>query len=53
MKGEPLPITYRAPEVKQILAAVQAGDSCSVIGIGSVGKSNLMRFLQREDVHRA
>lgn len=53
MRTEPLPVTYRASEVEQILAALRAGDSCSVVGIGSVGKSNLMRFLQREDVHRA
>ena len=50
MKTEPLPITYRASEVKKILAAVHAGDSCSVVGIGSVGKSNLLRFIHREDV---
>jgi DNA-binding response OmpR family regulator len=30
-----------------------AGDSCSIVGIGSVGKSNLLRFLQREDVRQA
>jgi DNA-binding winged helix-turn-helix (wHTH) protein len=53
MKAEPLPITYRASEVGQILAALRAGESCAVVGIGSVGKSNLLRFLQREDVCRA
>lgn len=31
---------------------VAAGDSSSIVGIGSVGKSNLLRFLQREDVRR-
>jgi DNA-binding response OmpR family regulator len=32
---------------------LSAGDSCSIVGIGSVGKSNLLRFLQREDVRQA
>ncbi len=52
MKPEPLPLTFRQAEVGQILSAAQAGDSCSLVGIGSVGKSNLLRFLQREDVRR-
>lgn len=46
------PLTFRATEVKAIMDCLRAGDSCSVVGIGSVGKSNLLRFLQREDVGR-
>ncbi len=53
MNIQPLPPTYRAAEVEHIIKALCSGDSCSVVGIGSVGKSNLMRFLQRDDVHRA
>lgn len=53
MKAESLPIIYRASEVGQILAALRAGESCAVVGIGSVGKSNLLRFLHRADVRRA
>jgi DNA-binding winged helix-turn-helix (wHTH) protein len=48
-----LSITFRKFEVTQILSALQAGDSCALVGIGSVGKSNLMRFLQRPDVGQA
>lgn len=52
MNTHPLPLTFRQREIEQILSAVQAGDSCAVVGIGSVGKSNLMRFLQRTDVQQ-
>lgn len=48
-----LPLTFRAEVVKPIMHCVAAGDSCSIVGIGSVGKSNLLRFLQREGVRRA
>lgn len=47
-----LPVTFRTEVVKPILGYVAAGDSCSIVGIGSVGKSNLLRFLQREDVRQ-
>ena len=47
-----LPVTFRTEVVKPILDHVAAGDSCSIVGIGSVGKSNLLRFLQREDVRQ-
>jgi DNA-binding winged helix-turn-helix (wHTH) protein len=53
MKTKPLPMTFRASEVNQILGTLEAGESCAVVGIGSVGKSNLLRFLQREYVRRA
>ena len=43
-----LPIAFRAAEVNKILAALLAGESCSIVGIGSVGKSNLLRFLQQK-----
>ncbi len=51
--GPDFPVTFRSDVVRPILGFVAAGDSCSVVGIGSVGKSNLLRFLQREDVRRA
>lgn len=47
-----LRLTFRTAAVKHILQAVNAGDSCSIVGIGSVGKSNLLRFLLDEAVHR-
>lgn len=50
MQDKPLSKTYRSREVTQILSTIQAGDSCTMIGIGSAGKSNLLRFLQRPDI---
>lgn len=49
----PLSLTFRQIEVTRIMGALRAGESCSVVGIGSAGKSNLLRFLQREDVLQA
>lgn len=48
-----LPLTFRQEKVDSILSLVTAGESCTLVGIGSVGKSNLLRFLQREDVIHA
>ncbi len=45
-------ITFRSEEIKEILAKTKAGDSCSVVGIGSVGKSNLLRHLLRPETQR-
>jgi DNA-binding winged helix-turn-helix (wHTH) protein len=53
IQRDPLPLTYRRNVVDQIMACIAAGDSCQVVGIGSVGKSNLLRFLQRPDVRQA
>ena len=47
-----LPPTYRANVVKPVMRHLAAGDSSSIVGIGSVGKSNLLRFFRREDVRR-
>ena len=48
-----LPTTYRAREVRHICAALSAGESCVLAGIGSVGKSNILRFLQQQAVLRS
>jgi len=53
MKSEPWPVNYRQAEVSQVMAALQAGDSCSIVGIGSAGKSNLLRFLGQDEVRQA
>ena len=50
MRNKPLAKNYRDREVTQIWNAIKAGDSCTIIGIGSAGKSNLLRFLQRPDI---
>jgi hypothetical protein len=45
-----LPLEFRSNIVKDIMAHISAGDSCSIVGIGSVGKTNLLRFLQQQTV---
>lgn len=39
------PSDYREKEVQHILAAVQAGECASVVGLSGAGKSNLMGFI--------
>jgi hypothetical protein len=39
------PADYRAAEVHTLVAATQAGESASVIGLSGAGKSNLLGFL--------
>ena len=51
-KGNKLPPGFRSTEVERVFTFIQSGDSCLIVGIGSVGKSNLLRFLQQEDVRR-
>lgn len=50
MPDIPLPPTYRAEVIEPLIALIEAGESCSIVGIGSSGKSNLTRFLTRADV---
>ena len=47
-----LPLEFRTNSVSAIMKHIKAGDSCSIVGIGSVGKTNLLRFLMRDDVKR-
>jgi hypothetical protein len=41
---------YLKQDVALIFQAIKAGESCAIIGTGSVGKSNLMRFITRPDI---
>jgi hypothetical protein len=41
------PEDYRAEQVQQILSAVRAGESATVIGLSGSGKSNLLGYLAR------
>lgn len=41
-----LPLTYRQTEVGLISRYIRAGDSCSVIGVSGIGKSNLFQHLR-------
>lgn len=53
LEKQEMPLTFQAETVQSLLRYVAAGDSCAVVGIGSVGKSNLLRFLLRDDVRQA
>ncbi len=48
-----LPLSFRSEETDKVFSWLRAGDSCQIIGIGSVGKSNFLRFLQQKEVSRA
>lgn len=50
MSPPQLPLSYRNELAGYILRRAQRGESCALVGMASVGKSNLVRFLQREDV---
>jgi hypothetical protein len=49
-QGVPLPSSYRQEIVPTIMRCIQAGDSCAVVGVTRIGKTNLLRFLCRQDV---
>ena len=45
-------LNFRETDIRYILSRVQSGDCCSVVGVGSVGKSNLLRHLMLDDAQR-
>lgn len=45
-------LNYREAEVHWTFSRLNAGNSCALVGVGSVGKSNLIRHLLREDVRK-
>jgi hypothetical protein len=45
-----LPLSFRSREVRRVMDAIRAGESCALIGVGSSGKSNVLRFIARPDV---
>jgi hypothetical protein len=44
------PIGFRQQEVEAVMRCWRAAESCSLVGIGSVGKSNLIQHLADPDV---
>jgi len=49
---ERYPPTYRAPQARQVMTWIQAGQSGCLVGLRGAGKSNLARFLLRPDVRQ-
>jgi hypothetical protein len=46
-------LSYRESEVGTICKSLSAGDSCSVVGVSGVGKSNLCRYLLQPETQQA
>jgi DNA-binding winged helix-turn-helix (wHTH) protein len=44
--------TYRQEIITPIMRIIAAGESCSIVGVASTGKSNLFRFLIRPEVRQ-
>jgi hypothetical protein len=44
------PLHFRKEEVSYVMRRWQASESCSLVGVGSVGKSNLLQHLADPDV---
>jgi hypothetical protein len=53
MTDLPIPISFRAEIVQQVVRLLRSGESCALIGVGSSGKSNVARHLARADVRQA
>lgn len=45
-----VPIDYQRQDARDVFRVLGAGESCALVGIGSVGKSNFLRFITRADV---
>lgn len=43
-------LDFRKDEIKYVMSRWQAGESCSLVGVGSIGKSNLIHHLCDVDV---
>jgi hypothetical protein len=50
MSEVPLTGSYRRAEVHQIFRRVKAGDSCMVVGVSGMAKSNLFRHLAKPEI---
>ena len=44
------PLEFRKEEVSYVMQRWAAADACSLVGVGSVGKSNLLQHLSDPDV---
>lgn len=47
------PMDFRKEEVSYVMQRWRAADSCSLIGVGSVGKSNLLQHLANPEVQQS
>jgi len=49
-RGRNQPMEFRQQEVGYVMERWRASESCSLVGVGSVGKSNLLQHLSNETV---
>ncbi|MDZ4763764.1 MAG: hypothetical protein SGI73_04375 [Chloroflexota bacterium] len=47
---QPLPVWYQKDDLTYIFRQLRAGEFCSLVGMGSAGKSNLVNLVARDDV---
>jgi hypothetical protein len=47
---QPLPYYYQKEDLTYIFRQLRAGEFCSLVGLGSAGKSNLVSLVARDDV---
>lgn len=52
MRTRKPPLDFRKDEVSYVMQRWRASDSCSLIGVGSVGKSNLLQHLANPDIQK-
>ena len=52
-RGRKQPMDFRKDEVSYVMQRWKASDSCSLVGVGSVGKSNLLQHLANPEVQKA
>ncbi len=53
LRSRKQPLEFRRDEVSNIMQRWRAADSCSLVGVGSVGKSNLLQHLADPEVQKA
>ncbi|MDX1993918.1 MAG: hypothetical protein SF029_16140 [bacterium] len=52
-RGRKQPLDFRKEEVAYVMQRWRAAESCALIGVGSVGKSNLLQHLANLEVQKA
>ncbi len=52
MSEIPIPLTFRSEIIKPLAGKLQDGYCCSLVGVGSSGKSNVVRHLKKPEVRK-